>query len=672
LTGKFTAYDSPANKSTLEKFPDLEPFLCSERDRVVKVLGDIRKLGTRDRTRSLFLIAQAVFQRYDTAKRAARLVDFDDIIAKMLGLLSRSSSADWVCYKLDGGIDHVLVDEAQDTSPDQWKIIEELTRDWFDGHSARDPSEGRTRLPARTVFAVGDDKQSIYSFQGADPASFARMRESFGERIIDAGQEFRPLQFNATFRSTPAVLRAVNAVFSPETVWKSLCFDGEWIEHQAVRDHPGLVELWEPVEEANADHPDAFDAPLDREAEASPKAKVAAAVAAKIKHLVEAGVTRHDGKPLTAGDMLILVRTRSAFVTHMARALKRLGIPVAGKDRLKLLDDVAVSDLLALGAFILQPADDLSLAVVLRSPLIGIEEMQLFDIAHAREGRLWDGLRQHQASASQEAVKRLARWRRLAAVMRPFEFYTAVLNTGAGASGSEGETVRQAFLRRLGPDAVEPLEVFFDRALEFEAKAVPTLTGFLQWIAAGDVEVKREQEDAGDAVRIMTVHGAKGLEAPVVFLPDTCNEPRFGADPIVGDESANGGYALWRASADERDEQSAELSETHKKAQIDELRRQLYVAMTRAEDRLYIGGYAGKSGLKENAWYRLIKAALEPLTEETDCPVIGPVRRLEDPAPQNEKVASDPPPPEAEEPRTLDAPWLFRPAAFEPPPPAPL
>jgi ATP-dependent helicase/nuclease subunit A len=500
-----------------------------------------------------------------------------------------------VHYKLDQGIDHVLIDEAQDTSPKQWEIIRRLSAEFFAGAGARSVK--------RTIFAVGDEKQSIFSFQGAAPREFENMHRTFHALARPIEHELRHVRFRHSFRSGPNVLGAVDEVFGRPEAFVGLSADAVRTVHEALPDAaPGLVEIWDTIKPASKREIEAWDAPFDQLTETSPQVRLAAKIAKNVKHWMKQGAR--------AGDVLVLVRQRGPLFEAIIRALKDLQIPVAGADRLVLTEHIAVMDLMVLADALLLPDDDLALATLLKSPLFGFDDEDLFEIAWNRKGSLRTALRAKARSNPRfaEALAKLERFSQWAQQL-PFTFYARVL----GAAGG-----RKRFLARLGHEADDALDEFLNLALDYERRETPSLQGFVAWLRAVQTDVKRDMEITRDEVRVMTVHGAKGLEAPVVVLADTMTppagppqrQPRLLSLPTSTPHSPN--CLVWAAA---RATDTAPVSAARERARLeaeDEYRRLLYVAMTRAIDRLVICGAEGERGRPEGCWWNLVFAALEP------------------------------------------------------------
>jgi ATP-dependent helicase/nuclease subunit A len=578
-----------ATNAAVKRMPDIVEVLQAEADRLECMRGvDLVRV-----TIALLRLGLDITRRYDQAKRRRAALDYDDLIVATRRLLEGGNSASWVLYKLDGGIDHVLVDEAQDTNPDQWEVIRSLTEEFFAGAGAVDRN--------RTIFAVGDTKQSIFGFQRADPRKLAEMRVWFEQRTRDAAKGFEPVDLTVSFRSTPAVLDAVDWVFSDPDTARGVAEANTSVTHYASRkEAPGRVELWPLVASDKAER-NTTDYEATRGGPRAPHERLARQIAVHAKSLI--GKERHarSGELLHAGHLMVLVRRRNAFVNALVRELKREHIEVAGVDRLNLGEELAIQDLLAMARFVLLPQDDLNLACLLKSPLIGLDEDRLFTLAWKRTGHLWRALREKaREPAFAEAHLRLSAWLARADFTTPFDFF-------AQALGPEGG--RQRLLERLGHEASDPIDELLARALQYQRSEAASLQGFLRWFEAGGGEIKRDLDaNRRPEVRILTVHASKGLQAPIVYLPDTTRVPRD-IERLLTD--AGGDMRLWLPRAgDASDDARAWRAEIRERS-LEEQNRLLYVAMTRAEDRLYVGGWVGETKPDRGCWYERIARGLK-------------------------------------------------------------
>ncbi|MCX8256130.1 MAG: double-strand break repair helicase AddA, partial [Beijerinckiaceae bacterium] len=595
FTQKGDRRGSLMTRALATKRPDILADLEDEQTRLLALREQLKVAEAIDRTQALVTIVDAIIDRYDAAKGAAGLLDFDDLIDRTRGLLERSD-AGWVLHKLDAGIDHVLVDEAQDTSEAQWRILEKLTDDFAAGAGARQTS--------RSFFVVGDEKQSIFSFQGAAPLMFDGMRSRFERRFKQGGEPFARVALNASFRSTPGILAAVDEMFEPAPHRDGLVAAADdWTPHESLKPTlPSLVEIWPPIGATATTDPEDWKIPLDLEAEDDPVSKLADRVARKIKALTApaSGEHVHDARTglrreISAGDILVLVRTRNAFFEAVIRALKAHGVPVAGADRLDVANHIAVMDLVAAGRAALLPDDDLSLACALKSPLFGFTDDDLLALAPNRKGPLVAALAASGDPRHKAAHEAMTRWAARAAGASPFAFYVELLGRDGGRLKMEA---------RLGPEAHDAIDEFLRLALEHEATGAPSLTSFLADVEALDSSIKRDMEGQGGTVRVMTVHAAKGLEAKIVFLPDTCAVPTARLDPPVFDLAAEGAPPLiaWSPRSGDDPAPIAEARKRQREASMREYRRLLYVAMTRAEERLYLAAFYNIHKPPEDCW----------------------------------------------------------------------
>ncbi len=599
LTAELTPRASLIAVGTAKSHPATAEFLEAEKQRFVELLYRHDLLVRIEATSNLFILAQAIHQRIEQRKRVLGQYDFDDLINRTTTLLTSSRAAQWVLYKLDAGLKHILVDEAQDTSPAQWRIISALVEEFFAG-------QGGLQKNDRTLFVVGDRKQSIYSFQGADIHALAKARGALSTRISGAGKALSKVDLAISYRTTPEVLAVVDTVFPPDQPGR---FGFELTDttenpHQSNRlKEQGHFELWplfEPVEEDAEERP--WDAPVDEEPSRSPRRLLARKIAETIKSWVGTRELKPRGRLVEAGDILILLQSRSPLFSMLISELRKLGVPVAGADRLKLRESLIVQDLLILLQWLLIPQDDYALACVLKSPLLAhpISEDDLMQLAIGRgTSSLWSRLQQN----PDNNLSRLLELQKQMLTMGPFEFFASILSKA-----------RFNIVKRLGTEAIDASNAFLDQAMAYQLDNGYSLAGFLHWFQSTDTDIKREMEQAAGEVRLMTVHGAKGLEANIVFLADAASVPTGGrSDPMLltGPDSANGaGLPLWvLGNLTEATVLQSWKDQAKLKAQA-ERNRLLYVAMTRACDELYVCGVKSSKNIPADSWYATIEAAI--------------------------------------------------------------
>ncbi len=584
-----------------KKVKDANPWVPDMLDvlKAKMVIARDQRLGRLafERARALHDFAGEFLRRYERRKALLGKLDFEDLIEKTRELLGRSNMAAWVLYRLDGGIDHILVDEAQDTSPAQWDIVRILAEEFHAGVEDRETP--------RTIFVVGDEKQSIYSFQGADPKAFGEMRTLFLDRLAQVAQVLHQTELLYSFRSAVPVLALVDKVFTGDA---REGLEGE-ILHRAVKaELPGRVELWPFVEKPEKPEENPWYVPVDSRTPDDPRLVLADAVAARVAGLIK---TRHvlpgAKRAVSAGDFLILVQSRGPLFHAIIKGLKVHGVDVAGADRLKIIEELAVKDLLALLQFLATPEDDLSLAAALRSPLFGLSERDLYKLAQGRKGTLWQSLWGHRGDWP-EVVEALEKLQGQADFLRPYDLLEQVLTKHDG---------RRRLVARLGHEAEDGIDELLTQSLRYESVEAPLLTGFLGWINSDDVEVKRQMDAAGDRVRVMTVHGAKGLEAPIVILPDTTKRAEGRHAPQV---VSLDGLPVWRAGKSPN--AIVAVEEARKQLVREEARRLLYVALTRAKQWLIICG-AGTLGKDGESWFQRVEVAMKECGAEGASPPDG-------------------------------------------------
>lgn len=662
----FTVKEDPktdrflAGAKSQKQMPEILDILYAERERLSLILETRKRIRVLLTTTAMLALAQRLLSEYEREKIRRGALDFDDLILTTRDLLKQTEITPWVMFKLDGGIDHILVDEAQDTSPEQWEVINALTSEFFSGMGSRDH--------ARTVFVVGDEKQSIYSFQGADPAAFEHMRLLFKEKAERAQKVWEKVPMDLSFRSTHAVLSLVDDIFQSQEARSGLTVEASEIQHFVHRsDAPGFTEIWPVVKPQPVEDTDPWEIPLDQELGVSPPAQLAKNIATQIRYWLDnKEVLEAKGRYLEPKDIMILVQSRNALFDELVRALKQADIPLAGADRMQLTEQLAVMDLIALGNFVLLPEDDLTLAILLKSPFVGCDDNQLFELAYGRKGSLWSALQKYTGKIEifKDAVGFLRRQMARADYVPVYEFYADILGREKG---------REKLVSRLGPEALDPIEEFLSLALSYQRSEATSLQKFLHWIKAGAAEIKRDMEQGRNEVRILTVHGSKGLQAPVVFLPDTCQ----GSAPPRNSQilwSEGGAHApLWPVRKENYDQYSLSLLNQQKRSQSEEKKRLLYVALTRAEDRLYICGWENKKARPQGCWYDLIESAFRPMDsreiEEIQLP-FGDVARRRRSGSQKVVISDE----VKSQPDTLKAlpEWARQMPAAEPFPPQPL
>ena len=612
--GKMPGKGHEAHSGVAKHDPALAERLQNETERLFGLSQSYLAAKTVEHSLALLDVLTALYARYTAKKRARSLLDFDDLIIHLRQLLEHSEFAAWIAYKLDAGISHILVDESQDTNPEQWRIVEALLNDFFDGESAIERP--------RSVFAVGDEKQSIFSFQGAEPRLFPETGRKLGLQALTAKKPWSDITLKTSFRTVRTILEAVDLVFARPEAHRGLTGDDEKTVHEAAREMDGgRVQIWPAIEKPDEDEQPEGYAVEAKVPRARPEEMLANKVASTIEEWIATGrrigVREQLVKPQ---DILILVQSRGPAFRAMIRALKQKGLPNLGEDKLVVSNHIAIEDLLVLAEFLLNPADDLALATVLRSPLFSWSENQLFDLARGTRGGnprmvdqrakwpLWVQLKE--AAMQQSDVKNifetLNQWRNRVDLERPYEFFAHILFEQGGL---------KKFHARLGVEVDDVINEFLNMALSHEQGDQPAMLGFVTDMRQNQSQIKRELSEAGGAIRVMTVHGAKGLEAPIVFVLDATVAPTGAqnAKPILlnaDHEKPQDAYLLWAQGSSKKQAEIVSGLKDSAKAEDDaEYRRKLYVALTRAEDELYITGVAKKG--QEKSWHQMVLDGLQ-------------------------------------------------------------
>ncbi|MGR6327613.1 double-strand break repair helicase AddA [Sphingomonas sp. XXL09] len=602
LTGK----NEPrkASKKLVDAEPDYEELAAELGAHCLDLLSLTSRAAYADLLAAGLAVGRDYARAYAAAKRRIGAVDFDDLIAVTVRLLEQPGIGEWVRYKLDQGTEHVLIDEAQDTNLNQWRIVTALASEFFVGRGVFAPA-------TRTLFTVGDYKQAIFGFQGTDPINFRWAEGHFAQRAaavagdLDWPEQERGLPFNQlslthSFRSTRPVLEfvdaAVAAIGDP-----GLGIAGDLERHASEVAGPGRVDLWPPVVAGGSEEDE--EAWID-DAVREQAVRIARAVRDWLKDEL---MLESKGRPLRPEDVMILVKRRGDLASLIVARLYAEGVPVAGVDRLRLNAPLAVQDLLAAIRFVLQPDDDLSLASLLVSPLIGWTQDELMAAAPRAAGSLWSRLTDTQ---SDERLAPLRAMLGRADIDTPYQFLEALLSGPLDG--------RRKLIRRLGEEARDPIEELLNAALLFETSSTPSLQRFLDWFDRGDVEIVRDPSAPLDAVRVMTAHGAKGLQAPLVILADATVDPTAAPRTLVrwSPEPGAQPIPIFRPRSAERGGPlDIAISELERR-ELEEHWRLFYVAATRAEERLVISGALGpraKGVPPEASWYAAAARAFDAL-----------------------------------------------------------
>ena len=575
LTKSGAPLKSLMNKKLAEEYPDLQKRLFDEQQRVYQFRKTYNALKTSNLTRGFIILSYYMRQVYQQLKQQNNGLDYSDLISLSSDLLGNSEYADWIRYKLDGGIDHILVDEAQDNSPNQWTIINKITEEFFQQEDKN-----------KSLFIVGDAKQSIFKFQGAAPEIFNAMDEYLPEEIVR-------VQLNTSFRSGRAILRLVDSVFNQDYI-KTLVSDIEKnIKHIAYRDFEGSAEIWPLILEPEAEEEKAWQLPSDYNFQDNQNGDelLAKKIAENIGKWFKCKKFIHSkNRIINPGDVLILTRRRNSFVHALIKTLRQENIPVVGLDRIKLLEHPAILDIVALSDFILCYADDMNLAIVLKSPIFGVSEEQLLHSCYNRNGTLWESIKE------QSEYKDICSFIEELNPRFLLEFYFDLI---------ESKGLRKKLVAHFGEEVNEILDVFLDIVEKFENEENSSLQLFINFLSSSAIEVQRDLSQVSEQVRIMTIHGAKGLQAPIVILADTISLPH-NDDSIIWCSDKE---LLWPGKAKYYSDIAIQAKAMNAAQEYAEYLRLLYVALTRAEDEIIVTGVSKSEKISEKCWYSIVNGA---------------------------------------------------------------
>lgn len=543
-------------KKLSEENPSLLIKMEEEQDRVFKFVSQLKLFKETNLTNSFIVLAYHIRAIYQQIKTKENLLDYDDLVFYTRKLLADSEYAEWIRYKLDGGIDHILIDEAQDTSKSQWEIINKISEDFIYNRD-------------KSLFIVGDGKQSIFSFQGAAPEIFYKLHQDLGDEVVK-------LELNKSFRSGSKLLSFVDKVFSQDKLKKFLVAGDEEIKHTAHFEIEDEIEIWPIIldEEANESRPWALPSEFIRGDNLTSEEKLAKEIACYIKTNFE-----------NPGDVMVLSRRRTNLLKVLVKELQEINIPVNGFDRLKLLEHPIVCDLLSLINFVLFPFDDFNLAIVLKSPIYGISEEELLELCYNRAGALWE--QDFDKSFLEEIIEDSKH-------LSVYNFFLEIF---------EKKSLRRKFVNYFGEEVNFVLDSFLDLVTNFERENIASLQLFLDYLSTTRAEIKLDLSSNKNEVKIMTVHAAKGLQAKVVFLVDTTSMPHSSDNIVWLDEDK----LIWAGKEKYLSENAIIAKEKKYVQDYAEYIRLLYVALTRAEKKLIITGVYKTEDPPENCWYSILK-----------------------------------------------------------------
>ncbi len=508
-------------------------------------------------------LAKIFLDKYEKYKKENSLVDFDDLILMTKSLLNDHNMENWILCKLDHNICHLLVDEAQDTNPDQWSIANSIIQLFY--HHDR---------MHNSIFVVGDPKQSIFSFQGADLEYFYLMNDRLRDSSLERDKEFKNITLEYCYRSGAAILDVVYRVFNDIKTRDASLFAAENPKILPFRNSHAIVELWPLIKKES------------EKEDISNIATLARKIAIFIKDQIDSGRIMPATKlPAHECDFMILVRKRDEFAFELINQLKSCNLSVDSMDRISLHDSLAARDLISIAKFALLPNDDLNLASMLKSPIIGISDPELYDISRQRNKlSIWEYLNDINHH-SLDILNKLILVHKTTSLSN---FFTIILDYFS---------LREILETNENKEVIAELVA---KSIDYARTMENCLQSFIWYFENNEITVKKSL-GLSDKIRIMTIHGSKGLQAPIVIIADNSLVPT-NMDLFIWHEEE-----LYASRKDSKNSPFfCNLKEQQKQKMLQEYIRLLYVAMTRAEDHLIICGYSSKKLPDDNCWYNLI------------------------------------------------------------------
>jgi ATP-dependent helicase/nuclease subunit A len=592
LKSFFLTADEQKKKKLLTKalqseYPGQLEYLLTIQEAIFETLNRIKTYKLFESSLNLYELAKGVISNYESYKNLQNFLDYDDLIYYTHQLFTKSEFKDWILYKLDGGIEHILVDEAQDTNLNQWKLILAMLSDFVAGESSNKAN--------KSIFVVGDEKQSIYSFQGAEYEQFNKIKAEILQQLANSQKKYQVVNLGTSYRSSKLILDTVNQIFNHIRGIDPGLFEADNFELKChLENYGGRVEVW-PLYKATKSE-DVFWPTSYQEQTDDAQDKLAQDIASYIKDMIDSKkILFSTQRPVAPEDFMILLRQRNELAHKIVKELKKLQLPVAGLDRIALFEDLSVQDLLSAAKFALLPEDELNLACLLKSPIINLNDQDLYQLLYKREQNLYSQIQQD--SKYLKVKEQLAEINKLARNLGLSDFFYVLVY---------GHNNLIHFLSRNGRESADPINELISLALKFEQEISGSLQEFVSWCSTCNIELARGTNN-DNVIKIMTIHGAKGLQAPIVIVPET-TELSKSTDRFLWDDND---CPFFGAKASQYCEFYDNLKQIEKNKQYKEYLRLLYVAATRAQEQLIFCGYSAYENINPNCWYNLVNAALE-------------------------------------------------------------
>ena len=582
------------DKKVLEKYPQIISTIKKITDLILDIRRDCQTKDLYLKTKKVKDFGKEVVSKYEKKKLEKNSLDFYDLLKKVKDLLCKDGMMSWVNFKIDATLNHLLVDECQDVSPIQWEIINRIAGEFFDNWAAVQES--------KSIFIVGDEKQTIYSFQGADPLTFTKVKSFYSKKLKSVGSNLIDLDLNKSYRSSPLILNYINKVFSdPNSLGVKVVKP-----HQGTKSLPGRVEIW-PIDQKQKTiiSPKVWWESVSETNSSDSKEIFAERLAKEIRVILAEKFIPDENsdcikfRKVMPNDIMILFRSRSPLYYEIIEQLNRQHLPTQGADRIILNNDISIKDIISLLKFLDNPLDDLSLAEALKSPFFNISEAKLFEFAYNREESLWLSFLNN--SSESDIITEISNLLSQVDTLTTYELLEMILVENSGM---------EKLINRLGSEVYETVEAFLGYVSEFEDNNISSLASFLNWFSKNKLEIKRPPNKEGRQIKVMTIHASKGQESPIVILPDTLNHSiKMTQSKLVKSKNS----IFFKQEKLERCQKISEIERANLVENEFEENRLLYVALSRTKYWLIISAN-GKT--LEESWYQKCLLAYEQMSSE--------------------------------------------------------
>jgi ATP-dependent helicase/nuclease subunit A len=576
----------------------------------------LNKYNYAELTVDIMLIAQIFLMSYDKIKLQKNLIDYEDLILKSLLLLKSSTNKEFILYKLYNNIHHLLIDEAQDISPWQWDIVKLILEDFFASQIQASTNNSTTKITincaennSRSFFIVGDEKQSIYGFQGVNHYLFTEIKSEFSQKMQESGKILHEIALQTSYRSGSTILTLVDKLANLPEIYNNLTVNQDKkIEHRCFRENiNNKVVIWPESPKSVLVETNYWQYPKKIIKKSSPYDEVAKQIAQFIKEALDKESASNLTK-INASDILILCRKRGGLYNAIINKLAIYNIIVESDNSVKILNYILIMDLISLLRFVIFSEDSLNLAALLKSPLFSFSEEEIFNLCHDRgDVSIWQILQSK--LEYQEVFKKLLDIKQTHTILDIKEFYLYYLNK---------YQLRQKYYLLYGKLAEDLINLFLqiiDNFMEYDSDYL----SFLEYLTRCDIKLKNKITNNKDSVKLLTIHASKGLQAPIVIL---ATEPYSKNSFKKNSFNFNFEHNLLTLQLQNISTKLTNSSKNQQDLEQAEEYRLLYVALTRARDELHVFSIASKEN-RQLCYYNLINKAASNISafirDKNDC-----------------------------------------------------